>query len=695
MKINGAPFGRNSGCLSMVIFAIILLALSYSIAFSQVVHDYTAPPNSASTNTKRLDLNAEYTGINADKQNVDPELTCIAALTSAANKVPYYTGSGTCALADFSAAIRTVITTPSSANFRSWVSDEVGTGPMMFGIDAAMSDDISCSGNQVLRRNSGDTAWECATISVGGGDALVANPLSQFAATTSAQLAGVLSNETGSGLAVFGTSPNITTPTGIVKVDVGLGNVDNTSDVTKFQSIDTSVELRTLMTDELGTGVLVFLDTPADDKVPVGDSASATTWRTLPDSDGATQKLQYDQGTNTFSAGTDDDVPEAGDFGALALTGDVTSSGLATTVAADAVALTTDTTGNYLADIVAGNGIAATVSAGEGVSKNIAFDFATTLAGNPALNANECVFTTTGAGGGFLCEGSVADGFEGNYKFADVTGADATRIILTDATSAGGDLTGTYPSPTVAANAVALTTDTTGNYMSDIAAGTGIATTHTPAEGSTGTIALSYTDKGADPAMNADECEFTGDATTNGEIVCEGDTSNAFETRIVVTDPTADRAMTIPNADSVAIQPLTCSSGQVVTAVSSLGVVTCANPVDSFCVAASDETTAITTGTAKVTFRMPYAFTLTNIRGSLNTVSSSGSPIIDVNEAGTTLMTTNKVLIDVSEKTSVTAVTAVTLTDTSLADDAEMSIDVDTAGTGAKGLKICLIGSRT
>lgn len=47
----------------------------------------------------------------------------------------------------------------------------------------------------------------------GGGDALVANPLSQFAATTSAQLAGVLSDETGSGAAVFGTSPTISLPT--------------------------------------------------------------------------------------------------------------------------------------------------------------------------------------------------------------------------------------------------------------------------------------------------------------------------------------------------------------------------------------------------------------------------------------------------------------------------------------------------
>jgi len=47
----------------------------------------------------------------------------------------------------------------------------------------------------------------------GNGDALVANPLSQFAATTSLQLLGVISDETGSGALVFGTSPTLVTPT--------------------------------------------------------------------------------------------------------------------------------------------------------------------------------------------------------------------------------------------------------------------------------------------------------------------------------------------------------------------------------------------------------------------------------------------------------------------------------------------------
>jgi hypothetical protein len=119
----------------------------------------------------------------------------------------------------------------------------------------------------------------------------------------------------------------------------------------------------------------------------------------------------------------------------------------------------------------------------------------------------------------------------------------------------------------------------------------------------------------------------------------------------------------------------------------------------SLCLALSDETTAITTGTAKVTWRMPFAFTLSTAPGgarlSVNTVSSSGLPTVDVKEGGTTIFGANKLSIDASEKTSTTAATAYSSSDNSLADDAEMTADVTVAGTGAKGLKLCLIGQRT
>lgn len=65
---------------------------------------------------------------------------------------------------------------------------------------------------QFLKKNSAtdyDMVWQTLT---GGGDALVSNPLSQFASTTSDQLRGIMSDPTGTGSVVFGTSPTLTTP---------------------------------------------------------------------------------------------------------------------------------------------------------------------------------------------------------------------------------------------------------------------------------------------------------------------------------------------------------------------------------------------------------------------------------------------------------------------------------------------------
>lgn len=112
-------------------------------------------------------------------------------------------------------------------------------------------------------------------------------------------------------------------------------------------------------------------------------------------------------------------------------------------------------------------------------------------------------------------------------------------------------------------------------------------------------------------------------------------------------------------------------------------------------IAASDESTAITTGTGKVTFRMPCAMTVTAVRSSLSTAQTSGSIFtVDINEAGTTILST-KLTIDNTEKTSTTAATAPVISDAALADDAEITVDVDQVGDGtAKGLKVWLIGTR-
>jgi hypothetical protein len=110
-------------------------------------------------------------------------------------------------------------------------------------------------------------------------------------------------------------------------------------------------------------------------------------------------------------------------------------------------------------------------------------------------------------------------------------------------------------------------------------------------------------------------------------------------------------------------------------------------------VACSDETTALTAGTSKVSFRMPYAFTVTGVRASLVTAQTSGSIFtVDINESGTSIIST-KLTIDNTENTSQTAATPPVISDTALADDAIITVDIDQIGDGtAKGLKITLIG---
>lgn len=59
-----------------------------------------------------------------------------------------------------------------SAALRGVLSDEAGTGAALFGLISTMTDDLGCTASQVVRRNATDTAFECATPSSGGGNAV-------------------------------------------------------------------------------------------------------------------------------------------------------------------------------------------------------------------------------------------------------------------------------------------------------------------------------------------------------------------------------------------------------------------------------------------------------------------------------------------------------------------------------------------
>ena len=83
-----------------------------------------------------------------------------------------------------------------------------------------------------------------------------------------------------------------------------------------------------------------------------------------------------------------------------------------------------------------------------------------------------------------------------------------------------------------------------------------------------------------------------------------------------------------------------------------------------------------------------YATTLQGVAASVTTAPVGSTAIFDLNEGGTSVLST-KVSIDASETTSETAATAPVISDSALAANAEMTIDIDqigssTAGAGAK-----------
>ncbi len=113
---------------------------------------------------------------------------------------------------------------------------------------------------------------------------------------------------------------------------------------------------------------------------------------------------------------------------------------------------------------------------------------------------------------------------------------------------------------------------------------------------------------------------------------------------------------------------------------------------NEYCWAASDyNTTTITAATGLATAYLPAAFTVTGVRAYVTT-APTGLMTIDINEGGTTIMAATKLTIDSTEKTSGTAATAAVVSDTAIAANAEITVDVDST-TGGKGLVVCMEGT--
>lgn len=91
------------------------------------------------------------------------------------------------------------------------------------------------SADRTLTLADGNTTLQAGTMAITGGK------LDQFAATTSAELAGVISDETGSGSLVFGTSPSFTTS--ITTGSTTFSLVDTTATTVNFAGAATALNV--------------------------------------------------------------------------------------------------------------------------------------------------------------------------------------------------------------------------------------------------------------------------------------------------------------------------------------------------------------------------------------------------------------------------------------------------------------------
>ncbi len=110
----------------------------------------------------------------------------------------------------------------------------------------------------------------------------------------------------------------------------------------------------------------------------------------------------------------------------------------------------------------------------------------------------------------------------------------------------------------------------------------------------------------------------------------------------------------------------------------------------------SEVSGALSAETGHIVFRAPYGFTLLGLRASVDTAPTADM-IIDVNESGATLLGTklyiqsgSETSTDVYLSTSPTG-SEYTLTDYTIADDAEITVDIDST-TGGQGLKLGIYG---